>query len=224
MQKPKLRKIVDNVYCLEFKNAYDLSMTFLRCQEYYESPKFRETFFTISEFMEWYSKKYGEGSFSYPVDYVGFNLPGHVIRTVITKLRYEKYDQWTQYDETMYQTLVQIDKDYIKSHQTPKFYLIGVMNPTDDKHTLPHEVAHSLFTINPEYQRRMGALVNALPKSAWRTMVSALKKRGYASNVFDDEAQAYLATGLHELMGTKALKKASKEFRKVFKEYTKGII
>lgn len=221
MQKPKLRKLADKIYCLEFNNAYDLSMTFLRYQEYYESPKFREKFFTISDFMEWYSKKYGDGAFTYPTDYVGFNLPSHVIIPVLKELRTSEYDMWTPYDDLMYSTVLKIIS---QQHQDNKFYLIGVMNPKEDQQTLRHELAHALFSTNSEYQRTMGKLINKLPEQIWRTMKKKLKGRGYANNVYDDEAQAYLATGLHFTMTSKSMKRAAKPFRKVFEPFRKNIL
>lgn len=222
MLKPKLRKLADKIYCLEFKNAYDLSMTFLRCQEYYESPKFKNKFFTLSDFMEWYSKKFGEGSFTYPVDYVGFNLPSRVIVSVIYKLKIDKYDVWTPYDQLMYDTIGTIVKELPNGGES--FYLIGIVKDPSDKTTLPHELAHALFTTNNEYQRTMGRLINALPEKIWRSMKRKLKARGYASNVYDDETQAYLATGLHQSMKNKGTRKAAKPFQKFFKPYAKNIL
>lgn len=222
IHRPKLKKLADRIYCLQFDNPYDLSMTFLRYQEYYESPKFRGKFFKISEFMEWYSKEYGDHSFTYPVDYVGFNLPSRALVPVIFKLRDEKYDQWTDYDQIMYETVMKIKKDMGTNYNL--FYLIGVMKPSDDKTTLPHELAHSLFTVNPEYRRRMDLLLNNLSKRAWYTMKQKLKGRGYASNVFRDEAQAYLATGLHETMRVGSLIKSRTDFKKVFKMFSKNIL
>lgn len=222
MKKPKLIKLVDKIYCLEFKNAYDLSMTFLRCQEFYESPKFRNKFFTLSDFMAWYSKTQGFDAFTYPTDYVGFNLPSRVIVTVMSKLKVERYDVWTPYDQLMFDTWGKIVKDLPNGNET--FYLIGVMKPDDDKHTFNHEVAHALFTTNPEYQRTMGHLINALPEQVWQIMKKKLKSRGYASNVYDDEAQAYLATGLHGSMKAKSVIKARKEFKRVFRQYAKNIL
>lgn len=219
IHRPKLKKLTDYIYCLQFTNPYDLSMTFLRYQEFYESPKYRGKYFQIADFMEWYSKKYGDGAFTYPVDYVGFNLPSHAIVPVIRELKQHKYDQWTQYDQIMYETVLTIKEEI---PYASKFYLIGVME--GDTPVLKHELAHALFTINHDYQRKMGHLVNELPKKDWKTMTRALKTRGYGPNVFDDEAQAYLSTGLHDLMKTKGLKKASKKFRAILRPYLDKIL
>lgn len=225
MTKPKLRKLAPKIYCLEFDNAYDLSMTFLRCQEFYESPKFRDTYFTLSDFMEWYSKNYGDGAFTYPVDFVGFNLPSRVIMNVMAKLKVEKYDVWTPYDQLMFDTWGKIVKDMPDQNRYEcSFYLIGVMEPKKDKHTLYHELAHALFTTDPDYQKKMGALVNALPEKVWKSMTKKLKARGYADNVYDDEAQAYFASQLHPIMLTKALRKAARPFKAVLKPYLDKIL
>jgi len=222
MVKPKLRKLADNIYCLEFKNAYDLSMTFLRYQEYHESPKFRGKFFTLSDFMEWYSKKYGNGTFTYTTDYVGFNLPSEDIIRVLKEIRTSEYDMWTPYDQVMYDTVCKIIDQ--QPYRNPRFYLIGITNPPVSKVILPHEFAHSLYTINIEYRKQMDILLKQLPKKIWEKTVKYLKNNGYASNVYKDEAQAYLATGLYIFKNVKNIQKRLSPFKKVFKYFSKGII
>ena len=55
IRQPKVKKITDRVYLVTFTNRFDLTMTFMRYQEYYESPKFRNKIFSLAEFMRWYS-------------------------------------------------------------------------------------------------------------------------------------------------------------------------
>jgi hypothetical protein len=66
-------KIADGIYLLRFKTQYELTSTFLRVQEYYESPRFQGRIFTLEQFMDWYAAQYG--SFSYFEDWSGFNVP-----------------------------------------------------------------------------------------------------------------------------------------------------
>ena len=65
--KYTLKEIKGGIFLVEFDNQYDLAMTFLRYQEFYESPKFKGKRFTIIDFMEWYSKEY-DGAFTYTKD------------------------------------------------------------------------------------------------------------------------------------------------------------
>jgi hypothetical protein len=55
-------------------------MTFLRYQEFYESPskKFRGKSYKLLDFMKWYASE-NDGIFTYPRDWAGFNFPGSII-------------------------------------------------------------------------------------------------------------------------------------------------
>ena len=90
-----LKEIKPRIYLLTFDNAYDLALHFLRFQEYYENPVWRDKTFTILEFMEWYSKEYSKTkTFSYMEDWCGFNIPGYVIANVLKDIPdYNKYDR-----------------------------------------------------------------------------------------------------------------------------------
>jgi hypothetical protein len=80
----KIIEIKPRIFLFEFKDYYNLAMHFLRYQEFYESPsaKFRGKAFSIFEYMNWYQKKYGKGIFSYPKDWIGYNMPESIIRQV----------------------------------------------------------------------------------------------------------------------------------------------
>src|SRR5260221_11581605 len=85
MKKPFIIKEVrPRIFLFEFSNHYDMCMHFLRYQEFYESssPRFRGKSFELLDFMKWYTYKYGGGSFSYPNDWNGFNIPGDIIQKV----------------------------------------------------------------------------------------------------------------------------------------------
>lgn len=73
----KIREILHNVYQVHFDKQSQLASTFLRFQEFYESPKFRGRTFTRAEFEEYYTQEHG--SFSYLEDWAGFNLPSDVL-------------------------------------------------------------------------------------------------------------------------------------------------
>ena len=66
-------KVADGIYLLRFKTQYELTSTFLRVQEHYESPQFHGRIFTLEQYMDWYVARYG--SFSYYQDWSGFNVP-----------------------------------------------------------------------------------------------------------------------------------------------------
>ena len=71
-----LQEVKPNVFVVLLEDNYNLPMLFCRVQEFYESPNedFRNKKFSIWEYMEWYSKS-NKGSFTYPSDWAGFNIP-----------------------------------------------------------------------------------------------------------------------------------------------------
>src|ERR1017187_1315957 len=140
----KIKEVKPRVFCLTFKECYDLSMFFLRYQEHYESPnpKFRGKQFELLDFMEWYAKKSnGDGCFTYPSDWGGFNIPAHVVWTVHN---YPMNDR-NLYDYEMWE----VYKKCLQKYPDGKFYLIGVYG---NGSSLRHEVAHGFFYTIPEYR------------------------------------------------------------------------
>lgn len=207
--KYKVKKIIDKVYLVTTKKHYDLCMLFLRYQEFYESPnpKFRGKPFELLDFMEWYSGKYGEGAFLYPVHWSGFNIPSRIIEEVHCEIT-----DWNKYDEEMNKIRVRL----VEEVGGDDYYLIGA--PQGKADTLDHEVAHGLFYTVPSYREEMTELVRKLDKTFYKEICSWLKKHGYTREVFVDEAQAYMSTGLPKEL-EKSGKKYIKAFKSVYKKY-----
>lgn len=228
MIKYKLKEVKPRIFLMTFKDHYDLCMTFLRYQEFYESPnpKFRGKHFTIVDFMEWYSKKQSQGCFEYPKHWAGFNIPSYVIEKIhgIGRKFFVDMNQpkdYNKYDEIMfnvfnkcYETL-----DHRVEENPHKFYLIGAMEGNTD--TINHEVAHGFFYTTPAYKKEMLSLVKNLKPSFRNKLYKSLEKIGYTKQVFADEAQAFLSTGWREFFPT--LKGEDKEFIDVFQKYNKLI-
>lgn len=219
MKKPfTLKEIKPKIFLLTFTDHYDMCMYFLRYQEYYESasPKFRGKSFEILDFMKWYSAKYGKGAFTYPIDWAGFNFPGHTIKEVWDKGITDK----NIYDYEM--------KEVYKICQESagdKFYIIGVVKGNG---ALEHEIAHGFFYLNPDFKKEMVKLVSQLDKGLRKSFNSFLSKIGYTPKVYMDETQANLATTKNFLTHNvfsdataEALNKAAPAFRAVFKKYNK---
>ncbi len=217
--KYKLKKVSDRLYLVEFKTEYDLAMTFCRYQEFYESPKYRGKFFKMDDFMKWYAKAYGEGSFSYPADYNGFNIPGKVLERVIRELYIKQYDYKTQYDyvmESIVYHALSLNGDF-------NFYLIGVHTEKPDTSTTKHEIAHGLYYINKSYRREVDTLLKETPKEIRKALNEKLAARGYSPAVFADESNAYLSTGLHKSMQIQKIRKVRKPFIDLFRLYSGGV-
>lgn len=217
MKKPfEIKEIKPRIFLFEFTDNYDMCMHFLRYQEFYESPssRFRGKSFDIFEFMRWYSKKYGKGSFTYPNDWDGFNIPGDTIKKVFdlgilckTIYDYEMLMAWRECNTAA---------------NGETFYIIGVKKGTD---ALSHEVAHGLFYLHPEYKKQMTKLVRALDPNIRKTINAGLKKLGYTPKVYIDETQAYMATGLNPAFGSnlKQWPEERKVFRDFFKKFSKEV-
>lgn len=206
----KLKRLGD-IYLASFSNPYDLAMMFVRFQEYYEcaSSKFRGKSFKLIDFMEYYAKAYGNGVFSYPMDWQGFNIPGSIIKEVFAK----GISDPNKYDATMWDLFQDI------SRLSPEFYLIGALD--GDEETLYHEISHGLYALNSNYKAEMNNAISGMKKSDQDHMYSHLKLMGYARRVLDDELQAYMATGLVDDMKKRrnSLEKATAPFQEIFSHY-----
>lgn len=215
MVKYKLREIITGIFWVEFENKFDLAMTFLRYQEYYESanPKFKKKRFTIIDFIEWYSKQNGD-VFTYPDDWAGFNIPGRVFYEVQRNhsglgpiLDYNKYD------DVMNDIVGGCDsktKDYMS------FYIIGTLK--GDVHTLKHEVAHGLYSTCEPYKKAMDEAYLNLPEKSKKILNTYFENMGYHQSVWKDESQACLSTDKNYLNHSER-----KLFVKIFDEFTKTI-
>lgn len=201
----KLREVTDKVWVVEFDSYYNLAMTFLRYQEYYESPnpRFFRNPFMINEYVEWYS---GGEEFTYHMDWLGFNIPSKFILECQSNI--PDPNEW---DIIMNDIITKI-----KETSGDIFYLLGIKEGDDD--VLEHEVAHGLFFTNKDYQIEMMDIYDTLPDKVKSKVHSYLRESsGYSEEVFMDETQAYMSTGLpHEL---KSLDSYSKSFKDVFKRY-----
>lgn len=213
----------NNISIVQVPDQYSLGMLFLRYQEFYESPnkKFNNQPFTILEFMNWYRKEMDDVSFTYPEDYIGYNIPLNTIKRCHGTI---PYGDLNEYDKLMYLILSHC-------HDNHNLYVIGVPNylATKADSTFRHEVAHALWFTNPIYKGEMIDLINSLTDNQYKRVTQVLKEQMYSSEHYDDEIQAYLATGLHgdmrKIAGIKNLEKLfRKQFNKYYKPFLKNIL
>jgi hypothetical protein len=221
--KYKIKEVKPKIFLAEFEDSYDMCMTFCRYQEYYESPnpKFRNKDFDIFTFMKWYSGFHGKGNFTYPTDWVGFNIPSKILNKCISSIG----SDWNCYDETMNDIVSKIENKIYNNpnhslavHQAfkeEKYYLIGAMKGSE--RTVRHEVAHGMYYLNSSYRKEMDYLVNKLSSKFKKDLFVALKSVGYTDQVLIDEAQAFLSTGWRDYFPK--LKNQDKPFISVFERY-----
>ena len=215
MIKYKLKEFIKGILLAEFESRFDLAMTFLRYQEYYESanPKFKGKQFTIIDYIQWYSKN-NNNIFTYADDWVGFNIPSLVIDEVQNNLTGKgPIVDKNKYDDVM-KSISNKCRGKVFTYQS--FYLIGAFK--GETSIIKHEVAHGLYTVNPEYKERMDKLHSELSPQSKKALEKEFLDLGYHKSVWKDEAQAFLSTGTDCLTATER-----KPFIKIFKEYTKNI-
>jgi hypothetical protein len=219
MKRPfKIKEVKSGIFLFEFNKSdqgwKDMCMYFLRYQEYYEStsPKFRGKKFTLDAFKKWYSKKYGNGDFTYTQDWAGFNIPGHIIKEVHDL----GIDDPNKYDSEMWKAWNECNEKSVADNRA-KFYIIGTIKGS---HALNHEVAHGYFYLYPEYKKEMTKLVKALPAHIRKEFNTVLKNLGYTPKVYVDETQAYMSTDVNSSFGIDC-KEECKPLVKVFKKFWK---
>lgn len=204
-----LKKVVvkkQPICLVRAKTQYDLATTFMRFQEYYESPKFRGKIFTAQEYAAWYAEQ--NGSFSYVTDWSGFNIPSRVL----TPFYNGQFDPLSQKERKLLRLLKNI---------RGRFYVIGVQTGAETHHgTLKHEFVHGLFYTNPTYRK---AVKKVLKKTDATELKNLLKKKhGYHSTVIPDEINAYVLTGIFTLgriRNTKMLARLRTKLQAIFKKY-----
>ncbi len=218
--KGKVKEVKPFIYCVEVDDNYDRAMLFCRYQEFYESPykKFRGKPFTWMEYMRHYKNVWKKGVFTYPEDWSGYNIPSNIVEKGV-----DIFYKETEYDVIMndiyfYCALDAQNKNNGTRHD---WYLIGVSSK--DKGTMNHEIAHGLYYTNQEYKKRMLYQLSLIPKKVMDKIDKKLIKMGYVNDrkILDDEAQAFLSTGLYNGLDTKEIEKYEKPFVRIFKEFKK---
>ena len=180
-----LAYINEAIACLAVPDRYTRAMLFCRAQEFYESPcrKFKGKAFSIWDYFSWYAKASPKKCFSYPSDYVGFNVPVAILAECYSLCKAE-----TPYDDVMKNLAFKL------LLANPKSYLIGAPSLSDS--TFKHELAHAFYHTNTDYKSEVDKLTAKIPAEGLKQFKSNLKDLGYCSAVMKDEIQAYLATGL----------------------------
>ena len=188
----KITEVAEGVLHVNANTQYEIASTFMRVQEFYESPygEIREQYFSHERYMDIcaYGEKRSAADeivFSYLEDWNGFNVPGHV------------FDEWAKLFEEYY--LWDKEKQLIEliyeKQSTTAFYVIGTNNeghPGDYN----HELSHAWYYLDPEYKESMKKLVDNLSDKVHERIKEQLLEDGYrdGDNIIEDEMIAYLTT------------------------------
>lgn len=168
------------IYHFMMPSQYWLTSTFLRFQEYYESPKFQGQSFSLEEFQDWYVTTRQHHGFSYYTDWSGFNFPSRVTDSFLDVFKdASRKEEWLL--------------DQIYSLTTGKFYVIGTYQDSKRDSVIQHEVVHALFYLHEDYAKSVTDLIQGFE---FATFKRVLIDMGYVENVLIDEINAYVTTGL----------------------------
>ncbi len=223
MMDYQVTRMANRVIRVNFDRRLDLCMCFLRVQEFYESPKFRGKYFTVAEFVDWYSTNFGEGVFTYIADWDGFNVPSSTINKFYTLLS-DNNGERNNFDLQLISICEKIEQDY-KIDRSP-YYLIGTHSEDDEGNiTLDHEISHALYSLNRRYRREVNKLIDQLPEEqVTAKMYKVLTDYGYHKAVHKDELQAYFATGRDGRMMRFSRLRHTKPFKVLYNAYKKQLI
>lgn len=208
----KLREIARDIFNISFPTQEELSRTFIRFQEHFESPEFRGRIFTLEEFKKWYiqnSEKGREtGEFTYYSDWNGFNIPSSILEPFYNG----DFDPLSEREIA----LLNLFKG-----KKEKYYIIGThIESKHGKDSLKHEIAHGLFFTNSDYRREVLEALQEIETGIKNPIYEFFRNSGgYHPDVWEDELHAYILFGLDKLENKYQVNVSSlREFEKMFKE------
>lgn len=181
----------DNILELYFDRQFDLNSSFIRMQEFYESPfdEFRGKYFTLDQYMDRYVEANVNGVFDYFTYWFGFNLPGNAVlafnETFSDDLRPKEWE------------LLKPVEDFVQD-DNPNFYIIGTFDHKDRERTVAHELAHAHYYLDPAYRKSADTLYACISPEIRAKVATRLIDIGYTEEVIPDETQAYFATDNEE--------------------------
>lgn len=196
---------------ISFDSRYQVASTFMRLQEFHESPsrKIRGKYFSLEQFMDEYANM--AGNFTYCSDWTGFNVPGRIYQKFIKTFSLDLLEK----EKKMIALLEKVIK-----FGEDDFYLIGTWNDGD----ITHEEAHAFFAMSSVYRKTMRKLVGNYKRK--NEVAKWIRDMGYDKSVVVDEIQAYLATSDREYLLDSNFKKSwyvPKAFSNYFNEFKESI-
>jgi hypothetical protein len=194
-------KVAAGIYLLRFKTQYELTATFLRVQEHYESPRFHGRIFSLEQYMDWYAAE--KGNFTYYQDWAGFNVPS----TAFQPFYDGKFDPLSAKEKRLLRLFENLRE---------RFYVIGIYEQ-GAKHSLTHELAHALYFTDAAYREAVRKEIRAYNTSA---LAKQIAKAGYANHVIPDEMQAYLVQPSDKIGSSPSLAPLRRKLRALFRQHS----
>lgn len=174
------KRITSKIVLVSASSQQELSDTFLRFQEHYESPEWKGKVFTIGQMRQWYAESFGANT--YEEDWHGFNIPATALHPFIVGL----FDPLTENEKRF------VD---LFRHRRDDFYIIGSQEESD---ALEHEICHGLFHTVDDYRTAVLDLLRTHSKEL-QEVRKHIKEMMYHPDVVEDEAHAYLSADYDEV-------------------------
>lgn len=193
-KKEKYNTVLVQTHSLEI-----LSQAFMRFQEYYESPKFKDKIFTVGQLRQWYSETYGANT--YQIDFSGFNFPSYILNP---------------FKNGLFDPLTNLEKKILNlfRYRNDDFYIIGAL----DQDTIRHELSHALYYHKKEYAQKINNLLNK-NKNKICKIKKYLKDNGYCDDVIYDEIQAYVTDDDNDFIKTNLDLKIINQIKTLYNNY-----
>jgi hypothetical protein len=182
----RITALNDKIYLLSAPTQYEVSMAFMRFQEFYESPykEIRGKYFSHEKYMDLYAKE--TGNFTYTSDWLGFNIPSHIYEKALGKFALNAWIKENELTDLVGRTAFH--------YKAKKYYIIGACETDSAVQTSQHEVAHALWYLYPKYKKEQKENIERLALRTRDKISTALVASGYGKLVVSDETQAYLST------------------------------
>ena len=197
----KVKKQPFNSVWISAESQEELGNTFMRFQEYYESPQFKGQIFTVGQVRSWYSSTYGANT--YEKDWMGYNFPS----TVLKPFRDGLFDPLTNEEQELIKLF---------QYRHDSFYIIGAQ--TDD--VLRHELSHALYGYSVKYRISIDQLIKKYQKDLKLTIKYILDK-GYDKAVINDELQAYITDNDDEFIQKNTPKNIIEQINQLYEYHSK---
>jgi hypothetical protein len=193
-----------NIYHVRFSTQYEMCITLLRIQEFYESPykEINGKYFTLEDFIDRYVKD--NNKFDYCEKWNGFNFP-----------------------DTTLQNFCKIYKNKLRTKEKDFLHLLGIKkikNPyyliaTCDDITIKHETAHAFYYLYPDYKKTINSLIKELDQDLIITYKKRLLEMEYCPKVLLDEIQAYILDGIEYKQDILLCKDLTPELEKIYTKF-----
>jgi hypothetical protein len=183
--------ITHKIFLVEFDTSVEAAKTFLRFQEYYESPEFKGKIFKLKQYIRWYKTQSETGKFTYYHDWNGFNIPGWVLSPFVNDGQTKDH----------FKNLSMREKALLKmfDEDVGDYYIIGCAKGKENENVdvLQHEIMHGLYYTDLEYQQRVDEILHNERLRVginFERIYDILENLGYHESVLKDELHAYLVT------------------------------